>query len=186
MVGWTVGDILARADDWMDEWSCSFWCGGRLGRAKIKKTLPLQACCTNKKYLYVCAHSRTPTGNELCSCKRKQKNSEKKFTRNNQIVGSSRTAAARGVKKLLYLSIQPTFFLFRPPQKDFAYLESAKLVERKGRLRPFSYKYSSRIPLPSKLLLRQYRISQLSTHTSRALGTQKPLPTDPFDELHIL
>lgn len=117
MVGWTVGDILARADDWMDEWSCSFWCGGRLGRAKIKKTLPLQACCTNKKYLYVCAHSRTPTGNELCSCKRKQKNSEKKFTRNNQIVGSSRTAAARGVKKLLYLqalSNPPLSFFARP------------------------------------------------------------------------
>lgn len=156
MVGWTVGDILARVDDWMDEWSCSFRCGGRLGRAKIKKTLPLQACCTNKKYLYVCAHSRAPTGNELCSCKRKKKKREK-FTRNNQIVGSSRTAAARGVKKLLYLqalSNQPTFILFRPPQKDLAYLESAKLVERKGRVRPFSYEYSSRIPLPSKLLLR--------------------------------
>lgn len=117
---------------------------------------------------------------------RKKEKTEKKFTRNNQIVGNSRTAAARGVKKLLYLQALSTFFLFRPPQKDFAYLKSAKLVERKGRVRPFSYKYSSRIPLPSKLLLRQYRIPQLSTHTSRALGTRKPLPTDAFNELHIL
>lgn len=100
-------------------------------------------------YAHTAAHQQAMSSVVV---KERKKKTEKKFTRNNQIVGSSRTAAARGVKKLLYLqalSIQPTFFLFRPPQKDFAYLESAKLVERKGRVRPFSYKYSSRIPLPS-------------------------------------
>lgn len=135
-------------------------------------------------YAHTVAHQQA-----MSSVVVKERKKREKFTRNNQIVGNSRTAAARGAKKLLYLqalSNQPTFILFRPPQKDLAYLESAKLVGRKGRVRPFSYRYFSRIPLPSKLLLRQYRIPQLSTHTSRALGTRKPLPTHAFDELHIL
>lgn len=98
-------------------------------------------------YAHTAAHQQAMSSVVVKERKKKRE----KFTRNNQIVGNSRTAAARGVKKLLYLqalSIQPTFFLFRPPQKDFAYLESAKLVERKGRVRPFSYKYSSRSYTP--------------------------------------
>lgn len=64
-------------------------------------------------YAHTAAHQQAMSSVVVKERKKKRE----KFTRNNQIVGSSRTAAARGVKKLLYLqalSNPPLSFFARP------------------------------------------------------------------------
>lgn len=67
-------------------------------------------------YAHTAAHQQA-----MSSVVVKERKKREKFIRNTQIVGSSRTAAARGVKKLLYLQpspIHPThLFPFSPAPK---------------------------------------------------------------------
>lgn len=77
MVGWTVGDILARADDWMDEWSCSFRCveGQRLEKPFLHSAVQINNA---GMYAHTAAHQQAMRSVVV----KERKKTEKKFIRN--------------------------------------------------------------------------------------------------------